>query len=89
MFALIQFDDGSYYVCKEKDISMRGNECIIRYRGSRFAGKVLGVNGEYTILAWVPKFDFTGVPILLRCNVIWLSFLFFNQYLPNIYFACP
>lgn len=46
MFALVLFDDGVYYIRKETDICNKGDEYIIRYKGSRYAGTIVALNGK-------------------------------------------
>jgi len=48
MFALVLFEDGVYYICKNRDIIKKKNVCSIQYKSSgRYIGKIIALNGKY------------------------------------------
>ena len=60
MLALVLFDDGIYYICKQTDISCKGDECTIRYKGSRYAGTVVALNGKLIHFCKVKHVEASG-----------------------------
>ncbi|XP_043287479.1 uncharacterized protein [Venturia canescens] len=75
MFALVEFDDSSLYLCKLKDVTTRDEKSVVRYKGSRYAVKVIEVNeqksqnaGHESLAPISDTTDYGTTNSLTKCN---------------------
>lgn len=74
MLALVIFNDGIYHICKSKDVTKHGNECVAKYKNVKYTCRIIAQHSKYVCVCLY-------VCVGEYCIYIYIIALIYNTYI--------